>query len=95
MDVAGVCTRVSWRLMVAFGPLLAFASAAVSICSILATCQCTMTITYTRMRGRHAGQTQQAVSSCSSCRMPRTPPLNPFKQLQIVGSMKHCTQAQY
>ncbi len=39
VEVAGVCTRVSWRLMVALGPLLAFASAAVSICSILATCQ--------------------------------------------------------
>ncbi len=53
MDVAGVCTRVSWRLMVAFGPLLAFASAAVSICSILATCQGVIIITCMHMRDHH------------------------------------------
>lgn len=38
MAVAGVCTRVSSRRMVAFGPRAALASAAVSICSMRPTC---------------------------------------------------------
>ena len=37
--VAGVCTRVISRRMVALGPRAALASAAVSICSTRATCR--------------------------------------------------------
>lgn len=38
VTVAGVWIRVSLRRILAFGPRLALASAAVSICSILPTC---------------------------------------------------------
>lgn len=44
--VAGVYTRVSCLVMVAFGPRFAFASAAVSICSALATCVNDATLWY-------------------------------------------------